>query len=572
MFAARNADRIAFKDAHDSVALERPARRRSPWLLGAALALAVLVALTAEATPALAAGPCGTNGVLSGSGGGGVTCTYTTQGTEDTFTVPDGVRSVSVTAVGAPGGTGGTGCGSGSGGLGAKVSNAALPVTPGATLWVDVGGPGANQRCGFGGALRGSFDGGMGGNGSGAGGGSSALLTAARASATLTGDVASDSRLLVAGGGGGGGQTAFSNGGSAGDVAVTGAGAGGCGGSNGGAGGVGPTDGTGAGSVSCPGTNCTGAAGSAVYGGDGSTQCFGGAGGGGGWFGGSGGGGYSPGGGGNGGGGGSSYAGAGPTDGITITTASSSQAPEVTVTYHAPAAASDAYATDEDAPLAVTAPGVLGNDSDPNGNGLTAELVSGPAHGSLTLNPDGSFSYTPHPDFNGSDSFTYRASGGNFDSDPATVTIEVRPVDDTPPASPAQAPAGTPTAGAAQPPAGPAQPPANFTIPGGSVRFQRGSTVVSVVVPGPGTVTAQQVSASTARVSAAAKKKPLVKRARKVATKAGPVRLTLKPTKAGMKVLRLKKKLTARIRFTFTPSGGTAKSIVKKVTIKLSQR
>jgi hypothetical protein len=56
-----------------------------------------------------------------------------------------------------------------------------------------------------------------------------------------------------------------------------------------------------------------------------------------------------------------------------------------------------------------------------------------------------------------------------------------------------------------------------------------------------------------------------------VATKAGPVRLTLKPTKA-QKRLRLKKKLTARIRFTFTPTGGTAKSTTKKITIKHKTR
>jgi hypothetical protein len=464
MFAARNADRIAFIDADASVALGRPAGRRSPRRLGAALALlalalAALAALVAGATPALAAEPCGTSGVLSGSAADGVRCTYTTQGTEDTFTVPAGVTSVSVTAVGAPGGTGRIDVSdprSGSGGLGAKVSNAALPVTPGATLWVDVGALGADGVCPVSGAPGGSFDGGTGGSCAGSGGGSSALLTAARATATLTGDVASDSRLLVAGGGGGGSQ--LSGGGSAGNPAVTGAGAGACG-SNGGAGGVGPTDGTGGGPGGCPGHPIiAGATGTAAMGGGGTVFSFGGGGGGGGWFGGGGGGGGVRGdsGNGGGGGGGSSYAGAGPSDGITITTAHSSQAPEVTVTaYYAPAAASDAYATDEDAPLAVTAPGVLGNDSDPNGDALTAELVSGTAHGSLTLNPDGSFSYTPDPDFNGSDSFTYRVSDGNLDSDPATVTIEVRPVDDpSPPADPTQ----PPPAGAAGAPGGPSEP------------------------------------------------------------------------------------------------------------------
>ena len=60
-----------------------------------------------------------------------------------------------------------------------------------------------------------------------------------------------------------------------------------------------------------------------------------------------------------------------------------------TSTNQAPAATNDAYSTAEDTPLTVAAPGVLGNDSDPDSNPLTATLVagSGPAHGSLTLNP-----------------------------------------------------------------------------------------------------------------------------------------------------------------------------------------
>jgi VCBS repeat-containing protein len=228
----------------------------------------------------------------------------------------------------------------------------------------------------------------------------------------------------------------------------------------------------------------------------------------------------------------------------------------------APAATGDAYQTDEDTPLSVAvAEGVLSNDGDPDGDDLTAALVSAPEHGSIDLRGDGSFSYTPDADYNGTDSFGYRAGDGSAESDAVTVRIEVMPVDDPPPAGPAQ-----------PPPAGAAQPSADFAIPGGIIQFRNGSTVVTVVVPGPGTVTAQQVSASTARVGAAAKKKSLVKRTRKVATKAGPVRLTLKPTKAGQKRLRLKKKLTARIRFTFTPTGGTAKSTTRKITIKHKTR
>jgi VCBS repeat-containing protein len=66
---------------------------------------------------------------------------------------------------------------------------------------------------------------------------------------------------------------------------------------------------------------------------------------------------------------------------------------------------------------------------------LTATLVSGPAHAaSFTLNADGSFAYTPAADFNGSDSFTYKANDGELDSNTATVTvtITVNAVNDAP--------------------------------------------------------------------------------------------------------------------------------------------
>ena len=104
-----------------------------------------------------------------------------------------------------------------------------------------------------------------------------------------------------------------------------------------------------------------------------------------------------------------------------------------TVTNQAPVAAGDAFSTAEDTVLTVPASGVLGNDSDPDGNPLTAVLVgSGPAHGTLTLNADGGFIYTPAADFAGSDSFTYRASDGTLTSNVATVAISVTAVNDAP--------------------------------------------------------------------------------------------------------------------------------------------
>ena len=87
-----------------------------------------------------------------------------------------------------------------------------------------------------------------------------------------------------------------------------------------------------------------------------------------------------------------------------------------TVPNRAPTAAGDTYSTAEDTTLTVAAPGVLGNDSDPDGDPLSAVLVSEPSHGTLTLNANGSFTYTPAANHNGTDAFTYRASDGTATS------------------------------------------------------------------------------------------------------------------------------------------------------------
>jgi uncharacterized repeat protein (TIGR01451 family) len=87
-----------------------------------------------------------------------------------------------------------------------------------------------------------------------------------------------------------------------------------------------------------------------------------------------------------------------------------------------PIASADSYATAGNSTLTVAAPGVLGNDS---GTGLSATLVATTTHGSLTLNADGSFTYTPTPGFAGTDSFTYYATSGATNSNTVTVTIAV---------------------------------------------------------------------------------------------------------------------------------------------------
>lgn len=98
-----------------------------------------------------------------------------------------------------------------------------------------------------------------------------------------------------------------------------------------------------------------------------------------------------------------------------------------------PEPADDAYAVDEGATLVEPAPGVLGNDLDPDGDPMTAVLASGPAHAaSFILEADGSFVYVHDGSETLTDSFTYRASDGSLESEVATVTIAVTPVNDAP--------------------------------------------------------------------------------------------------------------------------------------------
>jgi VCBS repeat-containing protein len=104
----------------------------------------------------------------------------------------------------------------------------------------------------------------------------------------------------------------------------------------------------------------------------------------------------------------------------------------VTPVNDAPVAVNDAFTILEDTTLTVAAPGVLANDSDVDGDALTSVIATLPAHGVLTLNADGGFIYTPNSNFNGVDTFTYRANDGASNFSPATVTITVTPVNDAP--------------------------------------------------------------------------------------------------------------------------------------------
>ena len=98
----------------------------------------------------------------------------------------------------------------------------------------------------------------------------------------------------------------------------------------------------------------------------------------------------------------------------------------------APVAVAESYSTPEDQPLTVAAPGVLTNDTDVEGTPLTATLVASPLNGSVSLQPDGSFVYTPRANYFGPDSFSYRASDGLLNSATTLVSLTVSSVNDAP--------------------------------------------------------------------------------------------------------------------------------------------
>ncbi len=99
---------------------------------------------------------------------------------------------------------------------------------------------------------------------------------------------------------------------------------------------------------------------------------------------------------------------------------------------NAPVAAGDQLSVNEDEVLTLDPIGVLVNDLDVDGDTLRLVLETEPSNGTLVTNDDGSLTYTPDPDFNGTDSFTYRATDGTANSASATVQVSVLSVDDAP--------------------------------------------------------------------------------------------------------------------------------------------
>jgi hypothetical protein len=106
------------------------------------------------------------------------------------------------------------------------------------------------------------------------------------------------------------------------------------------------------------------------------------------------------------------------TDDVTVSVSASG-------TNQPPVANHDAYQVIRNQTLTVLTPGVLGNDSDADGDILSAAHIAGPAQGTLGLASNGSFTYTPAVNFSGTDGFSYAASDGSGGTDIGSVTLTV---------------------------------------------------------------------------------------------------------------------------------------------------
>lgn len=374
------------------------------------------------------------DGVATCSAG---TCTASFQETGAThgWTVPAGVTSIGVTLYGANGGTGGEP--GGAGGLGAEVTGS-LAVSGGEALTVNVGGVGGGAET------NATANGGYGGGGSGGNPVGGTVNGGGGGGAT---DLSYLSAAVSAGGGGGGGGGGSSGGGSGGNADQGGGpgspylnlGAGG-GGSSGDSGGGGGTGGTGtSGLCGTTHSGASGGDGSSGTGGQGNTN----AGGGGGGLVGGGAGGEPAAGvdcraGAGGGGGGSSSDNASGFSNASIISGADAVGPpsstggngEAIFTYGNPVAAgSPTYSATAGETLTVTgAAGLLAGSSGPAADTLTVAPVTGEATsqgGSVTIDADGSFTYTPLASFTGTDSFPFTVLSGDSAGDYADGTASV---------------------------------------------------------------------------------------------------------------------------------------------------
>ncbi len=362
-------------------------------------------------------------------------------GTTTAWTVPPGVQKADFTVEGARGGSFGSN-------FGARVEATLGSLTPGEAATLSLGGVGEAYSDGGEGGFGGGGNGTLGGGG---GGFSSVTL---------------DSTLMLLAGGGGGGGTSGSNpisemqprggsGGYGGELGGVGSNGGptdalgatlgkGVGGTSGGNGGLGGAGGEVSGASTCGGgasAGGEGAAGGSLSGGGGAPGAGGG--GGGGYVGGGQGGGGAgdacgDAAGAGGGGGGSSYAAPGLS--ATFDAGTRSGNGKASISYPNPVkAVTHKYTTTPDQELAVAAAsGVLSGVSGPSGVQLSASVATPPAHGSLTMAGDGSFTYTPAPGYSGADSFMYQATDPSGDYATAQVTLRVA----APPSASISTPAG----------------------------------------------------------------------------------------------------------------------------------
>jgi hypothetical protein len=129
----------------------------------------------------------------------------------------------------------------------------------------------------------------------------------------------------------------------------------------------------------------------------------------------------------------------------------------VTPVNDPPTATADSFSALANHTLNVAAPGVLANDSDIDGDSLTAVKVNSPAHGLLTLAADGGFSYTPTSGYTGPDAFSYKASDGSLQSATRIVSLAVSAI--PPPPTPTPEPTPTPAPPTASPEPSPSESP-----------------------------------------------------------------------------------------------------------------
>lgn len=98
----------------------------------------------------------------------------------------------------------------------------------------------------------------------------------------------------------------------------------------------------------------------------------------------------------------------------------------------APTGLTDSWTILEDEAIALGDHRVLANDGDVDGDAITARMLNGPSHGTMSFATNGDFTYIPAANFAGTDAFTYEAWDGQLSSGPVTVTLTIQEVNDAP--------------------------------------------------------------------------------------------------------------------------------------------